>query len=610
MKWSLTARQPLKQHPPQPFTMSVKSRGLLIAVILLAELHGAEFIFVNGDGPGEGLNDPTPAAPVGGNPGTTLGAQRLAILERAGEIWGSYLVSTVPIRVSVGFEALGSNVLAGAGPVSQQTNFTHAPQPNTWYPIALANALAGTDLEPGSNDISVTASSNGDFYYGLDSASPAGKSNFVDVLLHELGHGLGFISYVNAFDGTLFAGQIDIFSTLISDRRFEKNWPILSPAQRAASALNDPNLVWTGAFTTAGLPQKLAPQSGVNGFRLVATLPNAASQFIPSAPAAFGPFFPNTGISGELAITNTGAGANPTDACGPITNGPQVWGKIAFVRRGVCEFDAKVYRAQLAGATAVIIANNVDSGIIIPAGDSVVDGNPVTITIPSVFISKTDGDALLAASPGVQISFNPIPRQFTGAFGNQLRLYAPATFSSGSSVSHWTTDAFPNLLMEPVINPNLDRQLDLTLTQMKDIGWKVVEIPFPHLTYEAWKTLVFGPADLHTAPADDPDSDGVSNQEEYFFGNDPKRPDADRIPVFQFTAAQADLVFTRSKLPTDLSYILEKSTTLTSFQPATVGVDYQILSIQSLGTDAEEITLRLLDPPAALFLRLRIVNQP
>jgi hypothetical protein len=163
--------------------------------------------------------------------------------------------------------------------------------------------------------------------------------------------------------------------------------------------------------------------------------------------------------------------------------------------------------------------------------------------------------------------------------------------------------------MEPVINPNLDRQLDLTLTQMKDIGWKVVEIPFPHLTYEAWKTLVFGPADLHTAPADDPDSDGVNNQEEYFFGNDPKRPDAERIPVFQFTAAQADLVFTRSKLPTDLSYILEKSTTLTSFQPATVGVDYQILSIQSLGTDAEEITLRLLDPPAALFLRLRIVNQ-
>jgi len=252
----------------------------------------------------------------------------------------------------------------------------------------------------------------------------------------------------------------------------------------------------------------------------------------------------------------------------------------------------------------------VDTGIITPAGDSVVDGTPVSILIPTVLISKQDGDALLAASPGVQLSFTPIESRFTGTFGNQLRLHAPAAFSSGSSVSHWSTDAFPNLLMEPIINPNLDRQLDLTLTQMKDIGWKVLDIPFPHLTYEAWKNLVFLPSDLLTNPTDDPDSDGVSNQEEYFFGNHPKFPDAERIPVFQLGNGQADLVFTRSKLPTDLSYFLEKSTSLASFQPAEPGVDYQILSTRSLGTDAEEITLRLLNPPASLFLRLRIAENP
>jgi hypothetical protein len=41
-----------------------------------------------------------------------------------------------------------------------------------------------------------------------------------------------------------------------------------------------------------------------------------------------------------------------------------------------------------------------------------------------------------------------------------------------------------------------------------------------------------------------------------------------------------------------------------------LGVDYQILSTVSLGTDAETITLRLLNPPAGLFLRLRITAQP
>lgn len=583
--------------------------ALALAACFPPDLCGAEFVFINQDGPGEGLNDPTPVAPVGGNPGTTLGGQRLAVLEKAGEIWGNYLVSAVPIRVGVDFGVLGTGVLAGASPVSQQMNFPNAPRANTWYTIALANSLAGTDLEPGFNDISITANSNGAFYYGLDSSTPALKSNFVDVLLHELGHGLGFVSFVNAATGSLFLGENDIFSSFIFDKVHQTAWPDFSSAQRAASATNDPNLVWTGPFTTAGLPQKLAAQSGISGFQLTATFPDFATQVLPNLPAAFGPPISNSGLSGELAITDTGS-VNPTDACGPIINAAQVAGNIAFVRRGECDFDSKVYKAQQAGAIAVVIANNVDTGVLVPGGDSLVDGIPVTISIPTVFISKPDGDALLAASPGVQLSFVPIANQFAGTFENQLRLYAPFTFSSGSSVSHWTTDASPNLLMEPVINPNLDRQLDLTLTQMKDIGWQVIDIPFPHLTYESWKSLEFGEDEPLTGPADDPDSDGVMNQEEYFFGNDPNLSDADRLPSFHFASGQADLVFTRSKLFTDLSYTMEKSTTLASFQPAVPGVDYQILSTASLGADAETITLRLLNPPAGLFLRLRITAQP
>jgi hypothetical protein len=319
---------------------------------------------------------------------------------------------------------------------------------------------------------------------------------------------------------------------------------------------------------------------------------------------------PETGLSGELAITDTGL-ANPTEACGPIINAAEVAGKIAFVRRGDCFFDDKVFAAQQAGAIAVVIANNATTpGVITAGGDSIVGGVPVTISIPAVMVTRDDGDALLAASPGVSLSFAPVTRQFAGTYGNRIRLHAPAPVSPGSSVSHWTTATSPNLLMEPFINPNLDRKLDLTLTQMKDIGWKVVDIPFPHLTYQLWQAAAFGAEETLIQPADDPDADGVTNLEEYFFGTDPGTPDVARLPVFRLDGGQAELVFTRSKLPADLNYALEKSTSLDSFEPAVPGVDYQILSTVSAGTDAETITLRPLNPSGALFFRLRISGTP
>ena len=51
----------------------------------------------------------------------------------------------------------------------------------------------------------------------------------------------------------------------------------------------------------------------------------------------------------------------------------------------------------------------------------------------------------------------------------------PLPVAGGSSVSHFDTVAFKNLLMEPAINPDLTHKLkapdDLTLELMRDIGW-------------------------------------------------------------------------------------------------------------------------------------------
>src|SRR5262245_19160713 len=75
----------------------------------------ATIVVVNNDGPGEGFNDPTPAAPVGGNTGTTLGAQRLIAFQHAANLWGATLDSPVTIIVRAAFDPLGPGSLGSAG---------------------------------------------------------------------------------------------------------------------------------------------------------------------------------------------------------------------------------------------------------------------------------------------------------------------------------------------------------------------------------------------------------------------------------------------------------------------------------------------------------------
>src|SRR5438093_8524133 len=57
-----------------------------MGVVTAPAVEAATITVINNDGPGEGLNDPTPVAPVGGNTGTTRGQQRLIAFQRAADI--------------------------------------------------------------------------------------------------------------------------------------------------------------------------------------------------------------------------------------------------------------------------------------------------------------------------------------------------------------------------------------------------------------------------------------------------------------------------------------------------------------------------------------------
>lgn len=87
--------------------------------------------------------------------------------------------------------------------------------------------------------------------------------------------------------------------------------------------------------------------------------------------------------------------AAPFEACGALTNGSAINGKIALIMRGNCEFGVKALNAQQAGAIAVIIVNNVPNGPAVEMGAGAQGGN---VTIPVIMVSNADGNALANAT--------------------------------------------------------------------------------------------------------------------------------------------------------------------------------------------------------------------
>ncbi|MFH0351495.1 MAG: hypothetical protein ACHBMF_06155, partial [Chromatiales bacterium] len=81
----------------------------MFCVFAALPVSAATVVIVNLDAPGEGFNDPSapdPASTAGGNTGATLGAQRLIAFQRAANIWGGLIRSSVTIRVEAAMDPL------------------------------------------------------------------------------------------------------------------------------------------------------------------------------------------------------------------------------------------------------------------------------------------------------------------------------------------------------------------------------------------------------------------------------------------------------------------------------------------------------------------------
>jgi hypothetical protein len=467
-------------------SLTLMAAALALSCAAAGSAQAAATIVINNkNAAGVGFNDTTPAAPVGGNTGTTVGQQRLNAFTYAANIWGQTLTSSVPIVIDAQFTPLSCTatgaVLGSAGATQIFATFPGAPKADTLYSYALANKLYGSEISdtPGAQ---IRANFNSDlgkpgcltgtsFYLGLDSNHGA-NIDFVTVLLHEMGHGVGFQTFTNGSTGAQLAGYPSIWDHYLLDNTTNKLWVNMTNAERQASSLRVNGLSWTGPRVTAAAPNVLAamPQLrmvGAGGQGMYAV-----------GEADFGPAVTNPPLTGQVAAVKLQADS-PGSACTAFNadNAAAVKGKIALLSRGTCGFAVKVKNAQDAGAIGVIVADNAPGAV---AG---MGGFDPSITIPAVRVTQADGNTIAASlvkangnTSGTVAKFELSKTLLAGTDSQQrITMFTPNPYQPGSSVSHYNTTAKRNQLMEPSINADLTHSptlpLDLTFELLKDIGW-------------------------------------------------------------------------------------------------------------------------------------------
>src|SRR5436190_1969391 len=220
----------------------------LIVVAAPVAAQSARILVINGDAAGVGFNDPTPAAPVAGNPGTTRGQQALNVFQTAANRWAANLQSKQPILILARFIPLTCTatgaVLGSAAPQWSIHDFDPVNggqplEPGTWYPIALAEKLTRFDittLVPPAQAFEIRTQFNSNlgqpnclagrsWYFGLDNQEPSNSIDLLAVVMHEFGHGLGVaVGPTNAASGVRAGGFPSVWERQMLDVTSGKRW--------------------------------------------------------------------------------------------------------------------------------------------------------------------------------------------------------------------------------------------------------------------------------------------------------------------------------------------------------------------------------------------------
>ena len=461
---------------------------MVLASTFALQASAATIVIQNNDGANEGFNDPNPpphANQIGvTNTANTLGALRMEVFMEAAKVWGEILNSNVNITVGATFDddlfcASNSATLGQAGSTGSEQGFTNS-QAGVAYSVALAESLSGSNLNGAAVEINAKFNSKIDtndadcmggegFYYGLDDNAPPGTTALFPVVLHELGHGLGFSSLVNDTTGgfNTFPENPDTFSRQLQDLETGKTWGSMNNAERLTSSLNEPDLVWTGAKVTQDRSLHL----------------NAAPELAINAPAPSGTFeatlgqqstaIPGGGITAAVVEGSSvnDLGGNPADGCSQIAYGGTFNGKIVLFDKPAepgCSAAVQAFYAQFEGAAGLLVADTTGGGLPDVSGGLT---NPITISY--IGINKSEADQLRTNISSANATIQNSASKLVGENQGRVKMYAPPVLEPGSSVSHWSKTATPDLLMEPALGALTFENVDLTAAAFMDIGWSV-----------------------------------------------------------------------------------------------------------------------------------------
>jgi hypothetical protein len=173
--------------------------------------------------------------------------------QAAVDVWSAHFSSAVTITIDASWSRLGSSgILGSARPGSYFAGFDGAPDSSLWYPSALANALAGKDLDKTQSEMIINVNSLGVWNTRNDGISHINEYDLQSVFIHEMGHGLGFLS-TDSYDSYLGYGNIDqptpydAYAQVEDGRRLSD---LPSPSAELGLALTSP-LFWSGSLGIA-----------------------------------------------------------------------------------------------------------------------------------------------------------------------------------------------------------------------------------------------------------------------------------------------------------------------------------------------------------------------
>ncbi|MDE2196758.1 MAG: S8 family serine peptidase [Gammaproteobacteria bacterium] len=194
-----------------------------------------------------------------------------------------------------------------------------------------------------------------------------------------------------------------------------------------AAAGNAGNIPYiTGA--PAAAPDAISVAASVAGGPVLALQVDAPAQIAgryEAVEAAITPTLASTGQkSGGLVL------AQPLNGCSTFANAAAVSGNLALIQRGTCNFSVKILKAQAAGATGVVVFNN------LPGAPITMGGSSAGISIPAEMITLDDGTLIVNTLNGGSAVAGSIAANITTPtrFGDTIASFSSRGPGQGGSL--------------------------------------------------------------------------------------------------------------------------------------------------------------------------------